>query len=184
MTVRAGSADRYRASGLTSLAALAGCVALAARPVLFWPAFAVTVAVGASGAIAPSDEAVSQRTGALGWTAVTLLGVVAFATIRLVALVPPAPFRAGIATVAIGAGIAEELFFRRFVYGFLERRGPALAIAVSALAFALVHIPAYGTRVFPLDLAAGLVLSWQRWASGSWTSSAVSHVAANLMTIL
>jgi membrane protease YdiL (CAAX protease family) len=86
--------------------------------------------------------------------------------------------------MVVAAGIAEELFFRRFLYAALLRRGAAAAVAGSALAFALVHIAAYGTRVFPLDLGAGLVLSWQRWATGSWTAPAASHVAANLMTIL
>ncbi|TMK19265.1 MAG: CPBP family intramembrane metalloprotease [Actinobacteria bacterium] len=94
------------------------------------------------------------------------------------------PGSARVAAMMAGASVAEELFFRRFLYGALARRGAAVAVLGSALAFAVVHIPAYGNRVFLLDLAAGGVLSWQRWASGSWTAPAASHIAANLMTIL
>jgi membrane protease YdiL (CAAX protease family) len=163
--------------------ACAGCLALAARPSLVMPAFAVTLAVGLAGAVAP-DETHDPTVGPIGWSAVTALGIAAFATIRLTTAVPPMPGSARVATMMVGASVAEELFFRRFLYGALARRGAAVAVLGSALAFAVVHIPAYGTRVFPLDLAAGLVLSWQRWASGSWTAPAASHIAANLMTIL
>ena len=166
--------------------ALAGCLALAARPHIFLPALAVTIAVGVAGALAPAPyeagPAAVRRFAT--WIAATGLGVAAFASIRLAAAVPPGPATLRTGSVAVIAAVAEELFFRRFLYGALLRRGVALAVCGSALAFALVHIPAYGMGVFPIDLAAGLVLSWQRWASGSWTASAASHAAANLMAIL
>ena len=54
----------------------------------------------------------------------------------------------------------------------------------SAVLFALVHVTVYGLWVFPLDLAAGLVFGWQRWVSGSWRPSAVTHVVANLLVML
>jgi hypothetical protein len=38
--------------------------------------------------------------------------------------------------------------------------------------------------VLPIDLAAGLVLSWQRWASGSWRVPAVTHVLANVLVVI
>jgi membrane protease YdiL (CAAX protease family) len=88
--------------------------------------------------------------------------------------------------VAVGVlgAVAEEAFFRRFVYGGLERLGPTVAVLGSALLFALIHIPIYGGVVFPVDLGAGLVLSWQRWASGSWGASAATHVVANLLAVM
>lgn len=49
--------------------------------------------------------------------------------------------------------------------------------------FAVVHVTVYGAWVLPLDLAAGLVLSWQRWATGSWGVPAVTHVVANLLVV-
>ena len=54
----------------------------------------------------------------------------------------------------------------------------------SALLFALVHVTVYGWWVLPIDLAAGLVLSWQRWATVSWTVPPVTHLLANLLVVL
>jgi hypothetical protein len=82
------------------------------------------------------------------------------------------------------AALSEEAFLRRFLYGALVRFGAPLAIGVSALSFALVHLPAYGLSAFWVDLGAGLLLSWQRWASGGWAAPAVTHVAANLMAVM
>jgi hypothetical protein len=46
-------------------------------------------------------------------------------------------------------------------------------------------VPIYGVTVFPVDLGAGLLLSWQRWACGSWTVPAATHATANVvMTVL
>jgi membrane protease YdiL (CAAX protease family) len=78
-------------------------------------------------------------------------------------------------------GIAEELLFRRLLYGALAVYGDASAVWGSAAVFAAVHVPAYGLAAFPVDLAAGLVFGWQRWASGTWTSSAITHAAANVL---
>jgi membrane protease YdiL (CAAX protease family) len=82
------------------------------------------------------------------------------------------------------AAISEEAFFRRFLYGRLARFGPVAAVAATALLFALVHVPAYGPSVFWVDLGAGVLLSWQRWASGTWVIPAGTHVAANLLVML
>jgi len=186
MTVDAGvrtlREDARRAGALALLTACAGCIALAARPPVKGVAFGVTVAAGVAGLLAPAAD--ERKASPLVSCAVTLLGVAAFASVRLAAAVPPAPATRAFVLMAVIAALAEELFFRRFLYGALAGWGAAAAVTGSAIAFALVHIPAYGTAVFPIDLAAGFVLSWQRWATGSWTSSAVSHAAANLMTIL
>ena len=82
------------------------------------------------------------------------------------------------------AAVAEEAFFRRLLYGRLARFGVVAAVAGSAMAFALVHVPAYGVAAFPVDLGAGLLLSWQRWASGRWTVPAATHAMANLLAVL
>jgi membrane protease YdiL (CAAX protease family) len=80
--------------------------------------------------------------------------------------------------------VAEEALFRRVAYGRLERFGALVAIVGSASLFALVHLPAYGVAALPVDLGAGLLMSWQRWASGSWTVPAATHAAANLVAVL
>jgi membrane protease YdiL (CAAX protease family) len=45
-------------------------------------------------------------------------------------------------------------------------------------------VTVYGWWVLPIDIAAGLVLAWQRWATGSWKVPAVTHVLANLLVVL
>jgi membrane protease YdiL (CAAX protease family) len=86
--------------------------------------------------------------------------------------------------LATAAAVAEEAFFRRLLYDRLERFGAGVAIAVSAVAFAAVHVPLYGVAAFWVDLGAGLLFGWQRWASGTWTAPAATHVAANLLAVL
>jgi membrane protease YdiL (CAAX protease family) len=82
------------------------------------------------------------------------------------------------------AAVAEEAFFRRLLYGLLAPYGPAIAVGGSAIAFAAVHLTVWGAWALPLDLAAGLVLSWQRWASGRWSVPAFTHTAANVLAVI
>ncbi len=42
----------------------------------------------------------------------------------------------------------------------------------------------WGWWVLPLDLAAGLILSWQRAATGRWAVPAATHVLANTLALL
>ena len=114
--------------------------------------------------------------------AVGLLGV----ALAAVAAGAPVPAPLGMPALFLGvlAAVAEEALFRRALYGWLERYGAAVAIAGSALLFALIHVPLYGTAALPVDLGAGLLLSWQRWASGSWSVPAATHVAANLLAVI
>ena len=97
-----------------------------------------------------------------------------------------APQPLALRVVALGtlAAVAEEAFFRRFVYDALLPGGAALAVGGSALLFALVHVTVYGAWVLPIDVTAGLVLSWQRWATGSWKVPALTHALANLLVVL
>ena len=99
---------------------------------------------------------------------------------------PTAPLLIGPAGVllSLGAAVAEEALFRRFAYGHLRRFGVPAAIGGSALLFALVHIPSYGLAAFPVDLGAGLLFGWQRWAAGTWTVPAATHAAANLLAVI
>ena len=97
-----------------------------------------------------------------------------------------APQPLALRVVALGtlAAVAEEVFFRHFVYDALLPNGAATAVLGSALLFAVVHVTVYGWWVLPIDVAAGLILSWQRWATGSWRVPAVTHVLANLLVVL
>jgi membrane protease YdiL (CAAX protease family) len=114
---------------------------------------------------------------AVGVGAFVLSGSVAGPRIPL----PLAPHMLVLNTVA---AVSEEAFFHRFLFGRLARYGPATAILVTALLFAAIHVPIYGMPVLWVDLGAGLVLSWQRWASGRWTTPAATHVLANFLAVM
>jgi membrane protease YdiL (CAAX protease family) len=99
---------------------------------------------------------------------------------------PSIPFPVARSAIVLNtlAAVAEEAFFRRFLFGRLVRHGAAVAVVGSAVLFALVHVPAYGLPVLWVDLGAGLLLSWQRWASGRWAVPAATHALANLMAVI
>jgi membrane protease YdiL (CAAX protease family) len=170
--------------------AAAGCALLLVRPQLLRASsnptativilFAALLAVGLAWPVA-REPAVSVRTTVL----VVGLGIVAFALGRLIGggTAPTSPTTKIIALNTLAA-VAEEAFFRRLVYGALASSGAALAVTGSALLFALVHLTVYGAWVLPIDLAAGLVLGWQRWATGSWRAPALTHATANLLVVI
>jgi membrane protease YdiL (CAAX protease family) len=116
---------------------------------------------------------------------VLLAGIAAFAVGRLLGGGrPPVPATPTYVAAITLAAVAEEAFFRRFVYAVLRPGGAAWAVAGSTALFAIAHVTVYGWWVLPLDLAAGLILGWQRWATGSWTVPAATHAAANLLIVL
>jgi membrane protease YdiL (CAAX protease family) len=117
--------------------------------------------------------------------AVLVVGVAAFTVGRLAGGGhAPQPMALRVVALVSLAAVAEEAFFRRLVYDVLRANGPAVAVVGSAVLFAVVHVGVYGFWVLPIDLAAGLVLSWQRWATGSWAIPAATHVLANLLVVL
>jgi membrane protease YdiL (CAAX protease family) len=173
--------------------ALAGIVALLARP-WFLPAgvdlgwrVAFFVALGVVGAAWPLATGDGRARAGLR-TSLSVLGVGAagFAVGRALVEVPLQPAHLGLA-VALNAlaAVAEEAFFRRYLYGLLAPAwGMAAAVVLTAGAFALVHVTVWGWWVLPLDLAAGLLLSWQRAATGRWSVPAATHVLANTLALL
>lgn len=171
------------ASSLAPVFIALGCIAIAVRPPATTAGLAVVVAAGGIGLYAPMPSQEAVRPGWLRWLTVTALGILVFATARFLAapISPPATIAAAAATGL--AAVAEEVFFRRLVYGWLLRWSVLLAVGGTAVAFAVVHVPAYGWRVLPLNLAAGILLGWQRWASGGWSAPAITHLAANLMQL-
>lgn len=170
--------------------AIVGMVALLARP-WFLPAsvdvgwrVAFFLALGALGLLWPlaRTDVSAGRHAALTALAV---GTLAFVAGRALVDVPVRPSHLGIALALNAlAAVAEEAFFRRYLYGMLAPFGPAVAVSVTAGAFAVAHVTVWGLWVLPLDLAAGLVLSWQRAASGRWSVPAATHVVANTLALL
>jgi uncharacterized protein len=145
-------------------------------------------------ASAPGDRALSAPAGhglsAPAGHGLSALTVGLAAVLAVALLAGPAPPLGGVGTpfAALGlslvAAVAEEALFRGALYGALRRWGAPAAVAGSALLFALVHIPSYGPAALPVDLGAGLLFGWQRWASGRWTVPAATHAAANLLAVI
>jgi membrane protease YdiL (CAAX protease family) len=85
------------------------------------------------------------------------------------------------ALVVTVVAVAEEAFLRGALYAAIQTwRGDTLALVVTAVAFAALHLPLYGWGSVPLDLAVGLVLGVLREQTGGWAAPAVCHVGADL----
>jgi membrane protease YdiL (CAAX protease family) len=177
---------------LADAAVAAGLAFLLARPALgTLPAAVPLLAAGylamaAAALAAPAPGAAADGSGPppLGWAAPLGIGLAAVAAAGVVAgPAPPPRVGAAAAGLALLAAVAEEALFRRLLYARLARYGAVVAVLGSATLFALVHLPAYGTAALPVDLGAGLLLSWQRFASGRWTVPAVTHAVANLLAV-
>jgi membrane protease YdiL (CAAX protease family) len=173
---------------------VAGCGLLLARPwatriaddpTSLWIGVFVLLAVVGWAWPLPLPRADAFAAPRLGATAVLTLGVGAFLAARVLGggWAPAAPV-AGVVVLNSLAAVAEEAFFRRLLYGLLLPRGEVVAVVGSAVAFAAVHVTVWGWWVLPIDLGAGLILSWQRWASGRWSVPAVTHVAANVLAVV
>jgi membrane protease YdiL (CAAX protease family) len=167
-----------------------GMVALALRPVApFSPA--VPVLVGAAALLVPArvlsmEPALSGGGGSrrwLTWSAVVVVGLGAVTAVALMAPVAPVTGTSLAVLGSLVAAVGEEAFFRRLLYGVLLRWGPPMAVAISAVAFAAIHVPAYGVPAAVVNLGAGVLFGWQRWASGGWAAPAVTHAAANLLAL-
>jgi membrane protease YdiL (CAAX protease family) len=94
-------------------------------------------------------------------------------------VVPGEGFARWALVVAVVA-TAEEVFLRGALYDAVSRwLGVNAAIAVGAVAFALLHVPLYGWKVVPLDLAVGVLLGELRRVSGTAAAPAITHVFAD-----
>jgi membrane protease YdiL (CAAX protease family) len=93
---------------------------------------------------------------------------------------PPSAFPLwgiGVTLVAV----AEEVFLRGALFHLVERMaGTLAAVALTAIAFALIHVPLYGPSVLPLDLAVGVWLSGLRVLTGGIAAPATAHAVADL----
>jgi membrane protease YdiL (CAAX protease family) len=128
---------------------------------------------------APSPARRSIVAGVLG-AAVLCVPAAVRHTDGVVAVLPLdgyLPWALGVVVVAV----AEEALLRGSLFTALQdRAGTAAAIAVTSLAFALLHVPLYGFGVLPLDLAVGVWLGALRATTGSVTAPALAHALADL----
>jgi membrane protease YdiL (CAAX protease family) len=107
---------------------------------------------------------------------------IAGAVVPVGVLRPAAPFLPW-ALVTIVVATAEEGILRGALFDRLRvAAGLPIAIGVSTVAFALMHVPLYGWGVVPLDLAVGLGLAGLRITTGSIVAPAAAHAVADLAT--
>jgi membrane protease YdiL (CAAX protease family) len=185
----AGGLRVERNDAFASLVVLGvGCALLALRPlasvstdtrVVLFGATYLTIGLASIAVPVERDRPHLWPAWALGLGVAAL--VVAF---RIAGPAAPSPWGAAALPLSVLAAVAEEALFRRVAYARLARFGAVAAIAGSALLFALVHVPAYGVAALPADVGAGLLFSWQRWASGTWTVPAATHAFANALVVL
>lgn len=96
-----------------------------------------------------------------------------------------------IAVQLVVVALPEELFFRGLLLGLLERRFPpklrlwgggiGLALVLSSLAFALIHLPKDGDPRALATFVPGLLFGWMRSATGSIYASTLTHAASNIL---
>jgi membrane protease YdiL (CAAX protease family) len=87
--------------------------------------------------------------------------------------------------------LPEELFFRGFLLGLLERRFPpkrrilgggvGIALVISAAAFAIIHLPKDGDPRALATFFPGLLFGWMRSATGSIMASTIAHAGSNIL---
>jgi CAAX protease family protein len=88
-------------------------------------------------------------------------------------------------TIVVVTPIGEEILFRGFLFRGWYRppHGPWIAIAVTALLWAIVHVQ-YDLFVIAQVFVCGLVFGWVRWTTGSTILTMVLHGLINCAGIL
>jgi uncharacterized protein len=87
--------------------------------------------------------------------------------------------------------LPEELFFRGFLLHLLEKKYPPArrllgggigrALVLSALAFALIHLPKDGDPRALATFFPGLIFGWMRSATGSILAGTITHGSSNIL---
>jgi len=83
-------------------------------------------------------------------------------------------------SVVAAVAVSEEAFLRGALWRAIgDCWGDGAALAVTAVAFAVLHVPFYGPWVLPLDLAVGFLLGGLRLITGGVAAPATAHVLAD-----
>jgi membrane protease YdiL (CAAX protease family) len=95
--------------------------------------------------------------------------------------VPPFASFPAWAALVIPIAAIEEMVLRGALFVACERVvGNAGAVALTSIAFAVIHVPLYGITALPLDLAVGMWLGGLRLLTGGVTAPATAHILADL----
>ncbi len=99
--------------------------------------------------------------GCLAAIAMTVLYLTGLDPLAMLRINLPAQWPARILAVVVGcliAPVAEELFFRGVIFGFLRRAGFAWALGLSTILFASAHLVS-GLRFPLIELCGGLIFA-------------------------
>ena len=90
-----------------------------------------------------------------------------------------------VVALVVAAPLGEELFFRGFLFrGWSQSRlGPLGAILITSLLWAVIHLQYDWFEVSHI-VAAGFLLGWLRWRSGSALLTVIVHGLMNLVATL
>ena len=92
------------------------------------------------------------------------------------------PFLLDIMSVSIAAPIAEETFFRGFVFaGLAQRMSPIIAMAISAGLFGIAHLEKWS---FLPIFAIGFGLAWLYYRTRSLWVNIVAHSTVNTISLV
>jgi membrane protease YdiL (CAAX protease family) len=141
----------------------------------------------------PAGQTIAARRVAIAAAAGLAFGLVIVALAVVGAWIGGAPIVGGLArpaapflpwaaiTVLVAAG--EEGLLRGALFDRVRAAGGTLpAIAITTIAFGLLHVPLYGWHVVPLDLAVGLGFAGLRLSTRTVLAPVIAHAVADLAT--
>ena len=89
----------------------------------------------------------------------------------------------GWSAVIICVAMAEEAFLRGSLFDAITKwQNTGTALVITAVLFALLHVPLYGWHVLPLDLVVGLWLGFIRVTAKSWVAAGITHTLTDLIS--
>ena len=147
---------------------------------VFGLALAVVAVIAGQRPSVPSARSVAI--GIVGGAVLVVLAVVMTSGGPPGLVAPAAPFGPW-AAITVLVAVGEEAVLRGALFDSTEEAaGLVVAIAVSSVMFALIHVPLYGWHVVPLDLAVGIWFAGLRLVSGRVAAPALAHAFADLAT--
>jgi membrane protease YdiL (CAAX protease family) len=124
----------------------------------------------------------SLALGVAGGTILVVMPALARSTPGVPMGLHPDPFVAW-AVVTVAVAVGEEAILRGVLFDALSGSiGTFATVAITSVAFALLHVPLYGWHVVPLDMAVGVMLGGLRLWSGGVAAPMVAHSLADLAT--